>query len=276
MKWLLVLVILVVIGCSTEISEEELKEISARIRQTEPITNSIGMKLKQIPAGTFLMGIGDDELMSFGVSSSPSSGHRVTLTKPFLLGVYEVTQEQYEKVMGTNPSHFEGKQHPIESVSWDDATEFCRKLSVLPEEKAAGRTYRLPTEAEWEYACRAGTTTAYSFGDHEFQLDNYAWYGNKGKKSSHPVGEKKPNPWGLFDMHGNVWEWCQDWYDYLPDGSVTDPEGPSSGSRRVYRGGGWHYPAGNCKSFYRRKWMPAEGLKFVGFRVAVNANSETP
>ena len=138
------------------------------------------------------------------------------ITKPFCIGVFEVTQQQYQKVMGTNPSRFKGPQNPVEQVSWNDAVEFCRKLSALPAEKSSGYEYRLPTEAEWEYACRAGTTTKYSFGDSESELGDYAWYGlverlmeiadergNSGEKS-HPVGGKKPNAWGLFDMHGNV------------------------------------------------------------------------
>jgi len=129
--------------------------------------NSIGMRFVPIPAGTFTMG-----------DAKHRPAHQVTLTKPFELGVYEVTQEQYEKVMGTNPSHFKGSQNPVEKVSWDDAVEFCRKLSALPAEKSAGYEYRLPTEAEWEYACRAGTTTTYSFGDSESELGAYAWYGN--------------------------------------------------------------------------------------------------
>jgi len=118
-------------------------------------------------------------------------------------------------------------------VSWEDAVEFCRKLSELPAERAAGFAYRLPTEAEWEYACRAGTTTAYSFGDDSAELGEYAWYAENSGGRTQPVGQKKPNPWGLYDMHGNVWEWCQDWHAAYPTGSVTDPTGPSSGSFRV-------------------------------------------
>jgi formylglycine-generating enzyme required for sulfatase activity len=151
--------------------------------------------------------------------------------------MYEVTQQQYEKVMGTNPSTTKGPQNPVEKVSWNDAVEFCRKLSALPAEKSAGYVYRLPTEAEWEYACRAGTQTAYSFGDSESELGDYAWYDKNAGGTTHPVGSKKPNAWGLYDMHGNVFEWCQDWYGSYPSGSVTDPTGESSGSHRVVRGG---------------------------------------
>lgn len=186
--------------------------------------NSIGMKFKLIPAGTFTMGDDND-------------APEVTLSKSFSLGIHEVTQSQYERVMGNNPSGFKGANNPVEQVSWEDAVEFCRKLSELPAEKAAGRVYRLPTEAEWEYACRAGTTTKYSFGDDDSELGNYAWFKGNSGNTSHPVGGKKPNAWGLYDMHGNVWEWCQDWYGDYPSGTVTDPMGATSGSYRVNRGG---------------------------------------
>ena len=200
--------------------------------------DSIGMKFKLIPAGTFTMGDGDD-------------AHDVTLTKPFKMGVHEVTQAQYEQVMGVNPSKFKGADNPVENVSWDDAVEFCRRLSELPAEKAAGNVYRLPTEAEWEYACRAGTTTKYSFGDDESEFGDYAWYCDNSDEQTHPVGSKKPNAWGLYDMHGNVLEWCQDWYGDYPSGSVTDPTGPAVGSHRVIRGGSWDRTAGYCRSAHR-------------------------
>jgi formylglycine-generating enzyme required for sulfatase activity len=195
----------------------------------------------------------------------------VTLTKPFELGVYEVTQEQYEKVKGTNPSSSKGPQNPVEKVSWEDAVEFCRKLSELPEEKAAGRVYRLPTEAEWEYACRAGTTTAYSFGDDESQLRDYAWFSGN---ATHPVGQKKPNPWGLYDMHGNVWEWCQDSYGAFPQGLATDPKGPSSGSYRVYRGGSWNLTVRLCRSSSRSRCSPSYHFGYLGFRVVCVPSSQ--
>jgi formylglycine-generating enzyme required for sulfatase activity len=160
------------------------------------------MKFRQIPAGTFTMGdaSGDDD----------ETPHEVTLTKPFKMGVHEVTQAQYEQLMGTNPSEFKGAENPVERVSWEDAVEFCRRLSELPAEKEAGHVYRLPTEAEWEYACRAGTTTNFGFGDDDSEAGYYAWvFGNSDRKT-HPVGNKLPNAWGLYDMHGNVREWCKD------------------------------------------------------------------
>ena len=148
--------------------------------------NSIGMKFKLIPAGTFLMG--ESEV-----------AHEVTLTKPFKMGVHEVTQSQYERLMGVNPSHFKGADNPVHRVSWDDAVDFCRRLSELPAEKKAGNLYRLPTEAEWEYACRAGTTTKYSFGDDESDFGEYGWYRENSGRTTHQVGSKLPNAWELPD-----------------------------------------------------------------------------
>jgi formylglycine-generating enzyme required for sulfatase activity len=256
---------------------------AAQLTLGDPVVNSIGMRFVPIPAGTFTMGEGEEAHLE---------AHQVTLAQAFHLGVYEVTQAQYERVMGTNPSDFKGGQNPVEMVSWDDAVEFCRKLSELPEEKAAGYIYRLPTEAEWEYACRAGTTTKYSFGNSDGQLGGYAWFGNNsGDKQidvlkswetdkdnyferilgnncrSHPVGGKKPNGWGLYDMHGNVYEWCQDWYGDYPSGSVTDPTGAASGSVRVFRGGSWFIYSDFCRSAYRDWYTP--GLRYfdLGFRV---------
>ena len=354
------------------------------------VTNSIGMKLRLIPAGEFMMG-------SPGTESDRGDNetqHRVTLTKPFYMGVTEVTQEQYQKVMGTNPSYFKGPQNPAEKVSWADAVEFCGKLSAMPAEKTAGHVYRLPTEAEWEYACRSGTTTAYGFGDdasrhgeehvaphggtlvelgdhqyhaeiawdekaktitlyvldgeaekavpisaielvlyvdtddegtpyklvakpqpgdgddgkssrfvttdkdafekyhdddsarggielsigektyevgvthEEHDLGDYGWFEGNSDSSTHPVGEKKPNAWGLYDMHGNVWEWCQDRPGNYPSGSATDPTGATSGSRRVDRGGSWdNYDAWYCRSAYRGGYAPEGRSSILGFRV---------
>ena len=234
------------------------------LTKVPPITNSIGMDLKLLPAGVFTMG---DE----------GAEHEVRLTNPFMLGVYEVTQSQYERVMGNNPSRFNGDNNPVERVSWDDAVEFCRKLSALLSEKAAGRVYRLPTEAEWEYACRAGTTTEYSFGDDDSRLGDYAWFGGNSGDRTYPVGGKKPNAWGLYDMHGNVWEWCQDRYGAYPGHAITNPSGPNSGSDRVGRGGGWVSPVESCRSGSRRGEYPS--LRYVnsgnfGFRVCLSPSGE--
>ena len=238
------------------------------------VTNSIGMRLQLIPAGTFVMGSPPSE----SDRDADETQHRVRISKPFYLGVYEVTQGQYEKLMGANPSRFKGDNNPVEQVSWEDAALFCRELSARPEEQAAGRVYRLPTEAEWEYACRAGTTTAYGFGDDASELGEYAWCSENamdvGQKYAHTVGQKKPNPWGLYDMHGNVWEWCQDWYEDYPSGSTTDPTGAASGSPRVIRGGSWYYGAGLCRSANRGWHNPSSRSSNLGFRVALSPSGQ--
>ena len=219
--------------------------------------NSIGMKFKLLPGGTFKMGAGND-------------AHLVTLTRPFECGVYEVTQEQYLKVMGTNPSNrgMGIRQSPVQYLSWHDAVEFCRKLSDLPSEQSVGYVYRLPTEAEWEYACRAGTTTKYSCGDSDVQLGDYAWYEKNSGDDVHVVGQKKPNPWGLYDMHGNVHEWCQDWFGDYPGSAATDPTGAASGSHRVYRGECWESFSGSSGGSGERRWRePDDRYYTIGFRV---------
>jgi formylglycine-generating enzyme required for sulfatase activity len=227
------------------------------------VTNSIGMKLRLIPAGEFMMG-------SPGTESDRKNNetqHGVSITKPFYLGVTEVTQEQYQKMMGSNPSKFKGPQNPVEQVNWRDAVQFCRKLSAMSAEKTAGHVYRLPTEAEWEYACRSGTTTAYGFGGDASRLGDYGWFEDNSDSKTHPVGEKKPNAWGLYDMHGNVYEWCQDRYGAYPIGSATDPTGATSGWFRVFRGGSWHYYARHCRSAIRARYAPGFRLDSLGFRV---------
>ncbi|MGB0600541.1 MAG: SUMF1/EgtB/PvdO family nonheme iron enzyme, partial [Rubripirellula sp.] len=216
--------------------------------------NSIGMKLRVIPPGTFTMGEGND-------------AHEVTLTKPFMLGTYEVTQSQYERVMDANPSKFRGGTHPVEMVRWEDAVEFCRRLSELPTEKAAGRMYRLPTEAQWEYACRAGTATKYSFGNDESDLREYAWFGANSSWQTQPVGGKLSNAWGLFDMHGNVWERCQDWYGHYPKTAITDPVNEPSSPARVTRGGCWGCRPETCDSSFRGQSLPTIRHDYLGFRV---------
>jgi formylglycine-generating enzyme required for sulfatase activity len=224
------------------------------------MTNSIGMKLVYIQPGEFQMGSNDGE-------DDEKPLHTVKISKGFYMGIYEVTQEQYQKVMGNNPSEFEGSNLPVEMVSWDDAVEFCKKLS-----QTEGKTYRLPTEAEWEYACRAGTTTKFSFGDSESQLGDYAWYNQNSGEKAHPVGEKKPNAWGLYDLHGNVWEWCHDWYGggYYASSPTNDPQGPSSGQGRVIRGGGWSYGSGGCRVSFRVSINPNRRRVYIGFRLVLD------
>ena len=256
----------------TLLSAKLPKPLPKPIILPDETTNDIGMQFKLIPAGEFLMGSPADDPDK---SSKETPQHRVRITKPYYLGVYEVTQGEYQKVMGKNPSEFKGLTRPVEQVSWEDATEFCRKLSQTD----TRFSYRLPTEAEWEYACRAGTTTRYSFGD---DLDpDYGWFSSNSSNQTHPVGEKRPNAWGLYDMHGNVFEWCQDRYDgdYYGSSPSDDPMGPSTGSGhyRVFRGGGWPNSPGYCRSTKRSRNTPLTRLDFLGFRVAqVPAESGTP
>jgi len=248
---------------------------TSNAQSPKEITNSIGMKLVLIPKGTFTMGSPNEEERA----ENDEEQHQVTISKDYYLGVTEVTQGQYEKVMGTNPSIFQKRvirksdssMYPVESVSWEDAVEFCKNLSELPEEKKAGRVYRLPTEAEWEYACRAGSKTAYSFGADSRSLGDYAWFGGNSGQQTHPVGEKKANAWGLYDMHGNVLEWCSDWYGEYPKGTVSDPSGPNEGSDRVVRGGGWIIGAAFCRSVVRYGIDPSFRFGY-GFRVALSSS----
>jgi formylglycine-generating enzyme required for sulfatase activity len=257
------------------------------------ITNSIGMNLALIPAGEFLMGSPVDEAKREDVEGPQ---HRVQITQAFYMGVYEVTQAEYQRVMKRNPSFYShtggGKswvrgldtdRFPVESVSWQDATAFCAALSALPEEANAGRKYRLPTEAEWEYACRAGTTSPFHYGSSlsssQANFKGSIPYGvaAKGRFIGHPtpVGSYQPNAFGLFDMHGNVWEWCQDWYgpDYYASSPADDPRGPTSGSRHVMRGGGWGVSAMLCRSAHRNsKVEPIAYLYSSGFRVVMEMN----
>lgn len=231
--------------------------------QNQVSENSIGMKFVLIPAGEFVMGSPETE-----TGRLPSeSQHTVTLTRPFEMGIYEVTQSEFQRVMNATPSDFVGERNPVEKVSWNTATDFCLTLSNLPEEKISGYKYRLPTEAEWEYACRAGTTTVHHFGNDSSQMSNYAWFDRNSGGTTHPVGQKQPNGWGLFDMHGNVWEWCQDYDDDLPSHSETDPTGPARGMKRVVRGGGWYYKATQLRSAYRGADPPEYEGNFLGFRL---------
>ena len=228
-------------------------------------TNSIGMKFKLISPGTFKMGSDFSKPPEY--LTHFESIHQVTLTQPFLLGMYEVTQDQYQLVIGGNPSKHQGLQNPVERVSWEDAVEFCRKLSELPKEKAAGNVYRLPTEAEWEYACRAGAETEFCFGSNNSALGDYAWFRGNSEGQVHPVGQKKPNAWGLHDMHGNVFEWCQDWHGQYASDSVVDPVGPDTGEFRVMRGGAWVFDGAYCRSAYRLRYHESFASGHVGFRV---------
>lgn len=244
-------------------------------RLAELITNSIGMKLRLIPPGEFLMGSPKSERRR----SDDEYQHRVRITKPFYVGVYEVTQSDWERVMGTGPWNGqsdvrEGADYPATYVSWQDAVNFCRRLSAKET-----RLYRLPTEAEWEYTCRAGTRTAYHFSDDASRLGDYAWYRDNthdvGEDYAHRVDQKRRNAWGMCDMYGNVWEWCEDWYDgdYYRNSPLDDPASPTSDeSCRVLRGGSWLNPGWVCRSARRFSFEPNSRIVYSGFRVALSCS----
>ncbi|HAB18839.1 MAG TPA: formylglycine-generating enzyme family protein [Verrucomicrobiales bacterium] len=229
-----------------------------------------------IPPNTFTMGSPANELHRW-----PNEGPQtaVTLSRGFWIGKYEVTQGEYLAVTGTNPSVFPGDpSRPVSSVSWPDATNYC--VMLTQRELAAGRIhpgsqYRLPTEAEWECAARAGTSTRFSYGDDldYTSLASHAWYFLNGDLTVHPVGQKLPNPWGLYDMEGNVWEWCQDWLGDLAGGAVTDPQGPPTNSIgwKVIRGGGYDFGESDCRSARRYFFgsHPALNDSNLGFRVVL-------
>lgn len=225
----------------------------------QPPSDPPTANLVWIPPGSFVM--------------NPPNGPKVWISKGFWMGKYEVRQSEFQSVMGSNPSNWKGSSLPVESVTWTEAVDYCQRLTTR--ERTAGRlptgwSYRLPREAEWEYACRAGTTTKYSFGNDITRMGAYAWYdANSGGGRTHAVGTLGANRWGLHDMHGNVWEWCSDWFADLPGGNLTDPKGPTQGSDRVFRGGGWRSPASECQSTQRGYYIPwgADEEDYIGFRV---------
>ena len=244
-----------------------------------------GITFAKIPRGSFYMG----DIQNYGLYSQEKPVHFVSLPS-FLMSIYEITQEQYQSVMDSNPAYFKfGDNYPVESVSWYDAMNFCNKLSDMAGfERCYNDTtylfscdfskngFRLPTEAEWEYACRVGTETEYYTGNDlgsdgwtSTDLDVAGWYDGNSDNKTHSVGQKVPNAWGLYDMHGNVWEWCNDWYDskYYSLSPSYDPTGPSSVSNRVLRGGGWNNSTTYCRSASRFGDNPALKLNILGFRV---------
>ncbi len=240
------------------------------------VTNSLGMDFVYIEPGTFMMGSPEDELGR----DSRETRHEVTLTRGYYMQTTEVTQGQWEAVMGSNPSYFSncGDNCPVEMVSWNDVQAFITALNAM----GIG-TYRLPTEAEWEYSCRAGTATAFANGGitkpdyecgHDPNLNAMGWHCGNSDSKTHPVAQKQANAWGLYDMHGNVWEWCQDWYGNYPSDSIVDPEGPSFGDLRVRRGGCWRHYARSCRSAYRSSGSP-DGRDYVlGFRLVASQVSQ--
>jgi formylglycine-generating enzyme required for sulfatase activity len=237
----------------------------------------VNLDLVLIPAGRFRMGSPDHQ-------ESPSDNepqHWVMITHPFYIGKYEVTQEQWEKLMGKNPSTLKGPKYPVEHVNWNDCQQFLKKLneielrtSIFPNgHEGAERTgsFRLPTEAEWEWACRAGTRTWFCFGDSVASLGEFAWYRGNSGDITHRVGEKKPNAWGLYDLHGNVWEWCEDWYGEYGSSWVAqrNPNGPDIGQCRTMRGGSLSGFPVQCRSDWRRGCDPAFAPAGCGLRIVM-------
>ena len=238
-------------------------------KQTQPMTQARKEQILQnlinnmvyVEGGTFTMGATPEQGSDAYDAEKPA--HQVTLSS-FSIGKYEVTQEEWQAVMGSNPSYFKGAKRPVETVSWNDCQEFIRKLNQM-----TGMRFRLPTEAEWEYAARGGNRSQgykYSGSDN---LGSVAWYSDNSGNETHPVGQKSPNELGLYDMIGNVWECCQDWYGRYSSGSQTNPTGPSSGSYRVYRGGSWAYFARYCRFSSRNSIMPSLCDGSIGLRLAL-------
>ena len=262
--------------------DERVRQLLAAVPPCVPVwNNSLGMPFALIPAGTFLMGSPESEEDR---DDDEGPQHEVAITRPFSLGIHPITQEQYRKVMRKSPSYFTRNKggaanHPVEQVSWEDAVEFCRKLTARPEEKAAGRAYRLPSEAEWEYACRGGANSSspFFFGSSlssaQANFDGNHPYGGAARgpylERTTPAGSYRPNAFGLFDMHGNVWEWCADWYDvnYYKQSPRQNPQGPQNGSHRVLRGGSWYVNGLFCRSACRYRFEPGYRGYCFGFRV---------
>jgi len=251
----LVISLIIALASSFAIAEAASSDSTAQSKGKEikiDLGQGVVLEMVRIEPGEFDMGSpvmeemrGDDEHM-----------HRVRITKPFYIAKYETSQALWMRVMGEIRGEFKNMRNPAEGLSWQDCQQFIERLNKM----VPGGGFRLPTEAEWEYACRAGTTTRYSFGDDEGQLGRYGWYSANSGHKTHEVGTKESNPWGLYDMHGNVWEWCQDWYDkyqFPARGVLEGPVGPASGKYRVLRGGCWYVGGHYCRSA-RRYWCPPD------------------
>jgi formylglycine-generating enzyme required for sulfatase activity len=274
--------------------QPQRKDLRALLKTLPPelakeITNSIGMKLVLVPAGKFTMGSPKSEEGREPFDKGSEEQHEVEITEPFYMGIFEVTQRQYKEVMGINPSYYSGDDLPVGRVSWDDAMAFCKKLSELPEEKQKKRGYTLPTEAQWEYACRGGplsTEDPFHYGkllsSTQANFDGNYPYGGaaKGeyKARTVKVGSYKPNALGLYDMHGNVGEWCLDWYggDYYKNSPSKDPTGPKDGTGRVLRGGSLCNDGTYCRAAFRSWFEPGTRYNSIGFRVVFAAALRIP
>jgi formylglycine-generating enzyme required for sulfatase activity len=253
--WAIVLSAIALVPGCTAPAEQDASDMPA-------VPTASGEEMVSLPGGWFEMGSADEE-------ETDQKLHRVYVS-PFLIDRHPVTQEQFGRLMGSNPSIWKSPSNPVDHIRWSNAAAFCNARSRLEglqpaydpvtwECRFEADGYRLPTEAEFEYALRAGTTTPYFFGNHAAELKHYAWFKGNSTGGSHPVGQKRPNPWGLHDMIGNVWQWCNDYYqeDYYPQSPERDPHGPASGENRVVRGGCWNSKPGDCRSAYRNLEMPA-------------------
>jgi len=258
---------------------EAARQLGVPVETAVDLGGGVTLDLVLIPPGMFDMGSPDTEA---GRWKEEGPVHRVRISRAFYMGKYEVTQEQWEKVMGERRGGFQTRPYnprlPVETFSWNDCQDFLKRLNALT--KGAG-TFRLPTEAEWEWACRAGTRTRFCFGDADARLGEYAWYGVNSGSTTHPVGEKQPNAWGLHDCYGNVWEWCSDWYGEYSANPwpgkfrwTRDPQGPATGAGRVLRGGSWGHDPRYCRSSCRSFDSPCY-LNLPGLRVVVSS-SRTP
>ena len=243
---------------------EDMRELLTALPQVavEDWMNAVGVRFKLIQPGSFLMGDNSSD------QSDEKPAHQVTITRPFYCGVFPVTQAEFQAVTGQTPSHFQGPRRPVEQVSWGEAMAFCAKLNQRNESRPKGMIYRLLSEAEWEYCCRAGTTTSWCCQS-EGQLSESAWYGPNAGCQTHDVGTKKANAWGLHDFHGNVFEWCLDWKVSYGGQAVKDPVNLVSASSRVYRGGSWCNGAAECRSAYRGTYTPDRRYDTLGFRLAL-------
>jgi len=241
---------------------------AAPTEKSVTLPGGVPLRFVEITPGTYPRG---SELGEAGRDRDESPRHEVTLTRGFFLGVYEVTQAQWTAVMGANPAVFkrgaDAPQRPIESVSWDDCQRFIARLNALA---LAPGTFRLPTEAEWEYAARAGTTTRFPWGDdlRDAEVHRHAWANSRSFAITHPVGQKPANAWGLFDLQGNVWEWCADFYAPYAEGPQRDPAGPATGRDRVFRGGSWYDFPVSLRSANRHRHAPEGRYTAIGLRLA--------
>ena len=244
-----------------------IQETSSPLNKTITLPGNVPLQLRWIPPGTFQMGSAESEA---GRDADEGPLHEVTLTRGFYLGIHEVTQAQWKAVMGTNPSIFVQGENPVErpvdSVSWEQCRLFIARLNAL----GLGK-FRLPTEAEWEYACRAGTRTRFYWGD-GVRLEEahaYAWANSRSYATTHSVGGKRPNGWGLYDMSGNVWEWCGDWYGPYSADAQTDPTGPAQGREKVFRGGSWYDFPISLRSANRHRHAVDRGYTAIGLRLVM-------